>query len=255
MFSPTNKKVVVTGGAQGIGRAISKIFAEQGALVSPWDIDREALEDLQDEYSGLASQFLPLPCDVASETEVRESAMHLAKVWNRVDILINNAGINIVKPLEELNTEEWNRVIAINLQSIYLVTRYLLPLMPQGASIINIASTRALMSEPNTEAYSASKGGILALTHAMAISLAPRRIRVNAISPGWIETSNWKKRSIRKEPLLRDIDHLQHPAGRVGKPEDIAYACLFLSSEEASFITGVNLVVDGGMNVKMIYAE
>jgi NAD(P)-dependent dehydrogenase (short-subunit alcohol dehydrogenase family) len=160
-----------------------------------------------------------------------------------------------VKPLEELSTEEWNRVIATNLQSVYLVTRYLLPLMPRGASIINIASTRALMSEPNTEAYSASKGGILALTHAMAISLAPRGIRVNAISPGWIETSNWKKRSIRKEPLLRDIDHLQHPAGRVGKPEDIAYACLFLSSEEASFITGVNLVVDGGMTVKMIYAE
>lgn len=250
MFSPAGKKVVVSGEAQGIGRAISKIFAEQGALVSPWDIDREALEDLQEEYSELASQFLPLPCDVTSGTEAGENAKRLAEARNQVDIVINNAGINVVKSLGELGIEEWNRVITTNLQSVYLLTHYLLPLMPRGASIINIASTRALMSEPSTEAHSASKGGILSLTHALAISLAPRRIRVNAISPGWIETSNWKKRSIRKEPVLRDINHLQHPAGRVSKPEDIAYACLFLSSEEASFITGVNLVIDGGITVK-----
>ncbi|MGC8779158.1 MAG: SDR family oxidoreductase, partial [Candidatus Caldatribacteriaceae bacterium] len=130
-----------------------------------------------------------------------------------------------------------------------------LPFFSEHAAIVNIASTRALMSEPHTEAYSAAKGGVLSLTHALAVSLAPRHIRVNAISPGWIEVSVWKKKALRKEPELRPIDHLQHPAGRVGRPEDIASACLFLASPEAGFITGANLVIDGGMTVKMLYAE
>lgn len=114
-----------------------------------------------------------------------------------------------------------------------------------GGSIINIASTRAFMSEPNSEAYAASKGGIIALTHALAVSFAPDHIQVNAISPGWIETGDYGQ--------LREIDHLQHPAGRVGRPDDIARACLYLTSEGNDFITGANLVIDGGMTRKMIY--
>jgi len=121
-------------------------------------------------------------------------------------------------------------------------------------AIVNIASTRAIQSEPNTEAYSASKGGILALTHSLAMSLGPD-IRVNCISPGWIDVSEWKKSQQAKKPHLTKMDHAQHPAGRVGKPEDIAALVAFLISDEAGFITGQNFVVDGGMTKKMIYEE
>lgn len=118
--------------------------------------------------------------------------------------------------------------------------------------MVNIASSRALSSEPNTEAYTASKGGVVALTHALANSLGPD-VRVNAVSPGWIETRDWQKLSNRKEPDLREIDHKQHPAGRVGRPEDVAHLVAFLLSNRAGFITGQNVVIDGGMSTKMIY--
>jgi NAD(P)-dependent dehydrogenase (short-subunit alcohol dehydrogenase family) len=134
-----------------------------------------------------------------------------------------------------------------------LCSKYAYPyLKKEKGVIINIASTRAFMSEPNTEAYSASKGGIYALTHALAISLGPD-IRVNCISPGWIEVSEWKKKSLRKPAELTELDHKQHPAGRVGRPEDIASLVLYLISDEAGFITGANFIVDGGMTRKMIY--
>jgi NAD(P)-dependent dehydrogenase (short-subunit alcohol dehydrogenase family) len=119
----------------------------------------------------------------------------------------------------------------------------------------NIASSRAFMSEPDTEAYSASKGGIISLTHSLAVSLGKHGISVNSISPGWIDVSNWQKKSNSGQALSRDLDHSQHPVGRVGTPEDIANACMFLCSGEAGFITGTNLMVDGGMTIKMIYAE
>jgi NAD(P)-dependent dehydrogenase (short-subunit alcohol dehydrogenase family) len=249
------KRVIVTGGAQGIGKAVSRAFLKRGALVSPWDVDREALEELESEWSEYREHLLPLQVDVGLEEPVARGAEEIARRWSGVDILINNAGVFLQKPLEMLTLAEWDRVLAVDLRSIFLMVRAFSPLFSENAAIINIASTRALMSEPHTEAYSAAKGGVLSLTHALAISLAPRKIRVNAISPGWIEVSGWKKKSLRREPELRPIDHLQHPAGRVGRPEDIAAACLFLASEEAGFITGANLVVDGGMTVKMIYAE
>ena len=249
------KRVIVTGGAQGIGKAVSRAFLERGALVSPWDVDREALEELESEWSDYREHLLPLQVDVGLEESVAQGAEEIARRWQGVDILINNAGVFLQKPLEMLTPAEWDRILAVDLRSIFLMVRALFSLFSENAAIINIASTRALMSEPHTEAYSAAKGGVLSLTHALAISLAPRKIRVNAISPGWIEVSGWKKKSLRREPELRPIDHLQHPAGRVGKPEDIAAACLFLASEEAGFITGANLVVDGGMTVKMLYAE
>lgn len=168
---------------------------------------------------------------------------------------MNNAGFGNWKTIEERTVEEWDEVINVNLRAPYLMVKHLLPALKRGAAVVNIASTRALMSEPKGEPYAASKGGLLSLTHALAISLGPRGIRVNAISPGWIEVSEYKKRSKRQVPQLREVDHLQHPAGRVGKPEDVANAILFLCSAESSFITGTNLVVDGGMTVKMIYVE
>lgn len=157
--------------------------------------------------------------------------------------------------MEQLSLEAWNRVLAVNLTGAFLCVKHAAPHLRQTrGAVVDIASTRALQSEPHTEAYSASKGGLLALTHALAISLGPA-VRVNAISPGWIEVSNWKKSGRRRPPTLRPVEHAQHPAGRVGTPEDIATMAAFLLSEVSGFITGQNFIVDGGMTRKMIYVE
>jgi NAD(P)-dependent dehydrogenase (short-subunit alcohol dehydrogenase family) len=175
------------------------------------------------------------------------------KIFHRLDVLINNAAISINKPVSKLSLNEWNRVIAVNLTGTFLCAKYAAPhLKKEHGVILNIASTRAFMSEPDTEAYSASKGGIIALTHALAVSLGPE-VRVNCISPGWIEVREWRKKSQRNKPDLSALDHSQHPAGRVGEPEDIASLAEFLISDEAGFISGANFIADGGMTRKMIY--
>ncbi|MGE0082079.1 MAG: SDR family oxidoreductase, partial [Thiohalomonadaceae bacterium] len=157
--------------------------------------------------------------------------------------------------LTDLAVEQWQRIIGVTLTGAFLCARAAAPLLrrPSGC-IINIASTRALMSEPHTEAYAASKGGLVALTHALAVSLGPE-VRVNCISPGWIDVSAWKKSRVREQAVLRPQDHAQHPAGRVGRPEDLATMALFLAGDGAGFVTGQNFVVDGGMTRKMIYVE
>jgi NAD(P)-dependent dehydrogenase (short-subunit alcohol dehydrogenase family) len=249
------KTAVVTGGAQGIGAIISLELAKAGFFVIIADFDPEAGREHEHALTsqGLGAAFMTT--DVSDEDSVRGLFDALAEQRGSVDLLVNNAGVNDVAPIEERPMARWHRVIAINLTGAYMCARYALPLMPEGSSIVNIASTRAFMSEPDTEPYSASKGGLIALTHSLAISLADRRIRVNAVSPGWIDVSAYKKSTKRKQEALRPIDHAQHPVGRVGIPRDIAEACLFLAdSEKAGFITGTNLMIDGGMTVKMIYA-
>lgn len=238
-----NKRiVVVTGGKRGIGAAVVDAFLAQGSLVialdrdfSPGLVRSEASQDLYT-YRGDVSQ----PIEVQAFTEVLQE-------FGRVDVLVNNAGIGIFKPLEDLEIDEWNYVLNTNLRGPFLMTKFLLPLLRKGQnpSIINIASTRAFQSEPNTESYSASKGGVVALTHSLAVSLSRYGIRVNCISPGWIETN--------PDAELTNEDHKQHLVGRVGVPSDIAHACVYLASPEAGFITGTNLTIDGGMTVKMIY--
>ncbi|WP_029671888.1 SDR family oxidoreductase [Caldicellulosiruptor acetigenus] len=250
------KNVVITGAAQGIGLVTALSFLENGATVFAIDNDREAIEDATfDFFDKFKDRITFFECDLASAKELELVCHRIGETAGKIDVLVNNAAVSSTKWIEERSVDEWDRVIDVNLRAPYLMVKFLLPYLKEGASIVNIASTRALMSEPNTEPYSASKGGILALTHSLALSLSSRKIRVNAISPGWIETSNYKKRRHRQQPQLREIDHLQHPAGRVGVPEDIANAILFLSSEKSSFITGTNLIVDGGMTVKMIYEE
>jgi len=168
--------------------------------------------------------------------------------FGRLDAVVSNAGIMIRKPLRRLTVSKWHRVLDTNLTAAFLFARAAeKPLRSARGAMVTIASTRALMSEPNTESYSASKGGLLALTHALAISLAPD-VRVNCVSPGWIETKNY--------PSLRRKDHAQHPAGRVGKPEDIAeLVAWLLDGKRSGFVTGANFIVDGGMTRKMIYVE
>jgi NAD(P)-dependent dehydrogenase (short-subunit alcohol dehydrogenase family) len=219
-------------------------------------VDAEAGEECVDEL-GEIGPLLFVPADVSDEDEVSDSLAETVGRLGRLDGLINNAALAdpFQAPVEELPLDSWLEVIDINLTGAFLTAKHAVPHLRRTAgAIVNIASTRALQSEPNTEAYAASKGGLLALTHALALSLGPD-IRVNAISPGWIDTSAWRKRAERHPAELTDADHLQHPAGRVGTPEDVAAMAAFLLSQEAGFITGQNFVVDGGMTRRMIYEE
>lgn len=247
-----NKVAIITGGGQGIGKATAKKLLEKNISVIIAEIDEEAGKEVEEEYSTLGNiKFIKT--DISQEEDVKNMIAKTVEIFGKINYLINNAGISINKHISELTLEEWNKVISVNLTGAFLCSKYAYPyLKKEKGVIINISSTRAFMSEPNTEAYSASKGGIYALTHALAISLGPE-VRVNCISPGWIEVSEWKKKSLRKPPELTELDHKQHPAGRVGKPEDIASLILYLISDEASFITGANFIVDGGMTRKMIY--
>ncbi len=247
-----NITAIVTGGAQGIGRAIAMEFLKEGKTVIIADSDeqagRETLENLKD--SGVV-RFLPT--DVSDEKSVMKTVSDTVRETGRIDIVVNNAGLFRVKPVTELTLEEWNRIIGVNLTGAFLMAKHAAPhLKKTRGTIVNIASTRALQSEKDTESYSASKGGIVALTHSLAVSLGPD-IRVNCVSPGWIDVSDWKKSGESKQANISDADREQHPAGRVGTPSDIARMVSFLCRPENSFITGANYTVDGGMTRRMIY--
>ena len=245
---------IVTGGAQGIGKATARRLLEKGMNVAIADVDEEAGRETVLEYEGFGNiRFIP--CDVSDDAQVRRLIDDAVGEFRGIDALVNNAGISRFKPLDEATLQDWNAVIGTNLTGAFLCSKYAAPyLRDSRGAIVNIASTRALMSEPNTEAYAASKGGIVALTHALAVSLGPL-VRANCICPGWIELGEWKKKSARKIPRHTAQDRQQHPAGRVGVPNDIAALVDYLLSSDAGFITGANFVVDGGMTRKMIYAE
>ena len=247
---------LVTGGGQGIGKCIVRRLHNAGMAVAIAEIDAEACREIEEEYAHLDSvQFWET--DVADEASVESAVRQTMNHFDRLDALVNNAGIAnpANAPVHELSLEQWNRVIGTNLTGMFLCVKHSVPYLKRfRGAVVNIASTRAIQSEPHTEAYSASKGGVLALTHALAMTLGPE-IRVTCISPGWIDVTELKKASRLLPSDLSTIDHAQHPAGRVGKPEDVAALVEFLISDEAGFITGQNFVVDGGMTKKMIYAE
>lgn len=244
-----NKTVIVTGAGNGIGSVIAAHYARQGAAVALWDRDAEGLRTVQESLEKEGFKVISRVIDLTNPDEIVTGFEQDGGTLGRIDVLINNAGLGHTQSPYELAVDDWDYVLNTNLRGTFLCAREAAKVMrTQGrGAIVNIASTRALMSEPNTEAYAASKGGILALTHALAISLGPDHITVNAISPGWIETGDYSQ--------LKTTDHAQHPAGRVGKPDDIARACLYLTNPENDFITGTNLVIDGGMTRKMIYED
>jgi hypothetical protein len=249
-----NKVAVVTGGGQGIGKATVMKLLARGMRVVIADKDDDAAAEAADELSTPDRAF-GIQTDVAEEDSVRDMIAETVASFGRLDLLVNNAGHGTKEPfaVEDLDLAEWNRVIGTNLTGVFLCTKHAVPhLRKQRGAIVNIASTRAFQSEPDTEAYAASKGGIVALTHALAVSLGPD-IRVNCISPGWIVVDEWQKSTNRKAAQIRPQDNAQHPAGRVGHPEDIAEMAAYLASQRAGFITGQNFVIDGGMSRKMIY--
>ncbi len=247
-----NRVAIITGGAQGIGKAIGAQLLGRGMAIVIADNDKEAGRETLAEFQALGDVRF-IVTDVAREPGVQKMVASAIKAFGRLDVLVNNAAITANAAPARLKLADWNRVLAVNLTGAFLCAKHAAAhLRRSRGAIINIASTRALMSEPGTEAYSASKGGIVALTHALAMSLGPR-VRVNCISPGWIETESSRKTSLRRVPDLSREDHRQHPVGRVGLPADIAALVDYLVSEAAGFITAANFVVDGGMTRKMIY--
>ncbi|HEX5660955.1 MAG TPA: glucose 1-dehydrogenase [Polyangiales bacterium] len=246
---------IVTGGGQGIGRAAAERLLHDGYRVSIFERDATAravvLEALPKERT------LVFDIDVSNEDQVLQGVVETVAHFGSLDALINNAAISnpYTAPIEQLELSAWENILRVNLTSAFLCVKHAVPALRKShrAAIVNVASTRALQSEPNHEAYASSKGALLSLTHALSISLGPH-IRVNAVSPGWVDTRVLSAKRVSAGPL-RDEDHAQHPVGRVGQPADIAGLIAFLVSAEAAFVTGQNFVADGGMTKKMIYAE
>lgn len=242
------QRVFVTGGANGIGKAIVKAFCKDGYQVAFCD---------QDEIMGMktaketGAAFYKI--DISDKNALENCMQCILKKWEDIDILINNAGISEFSPITETNVEDFDKILFTNLRPVFITSRVLAIHRKSQDSpnpfgrIVNICSTRYLMSEPGSEGYAASKGGIYSLTHALALSLAEWHITVNSISPGWIQNRDYEQ--------LKPEDHAQHPSGRVGKPEDIARMCLFLCRKENDFINGENITIDGGMTKKMIYTD
>jgi len=245
------KTVLVTGAANGIGMAITERLIGEGARVCAIDADAAALAALG---RRLGAGVVTVVGDVRDERVLTSARAALAERLGPCDGLVNNAGIMVRRPLAELSLADWQAVLDVNLTAALRYTQALATdLAAQQGAVVNICSTRAHMSEPDTEAYAAAKGGLLALTHALAVSLAPR-VRVNAVSPGWIDVS--ARGPGRRPTELRPLDHEQHPAGRVGRPEDVAELVAFLlDGTLAGFVTGAEFVADGGMTRKMIYVE
>lgn len=243
------KVVVITGAGKGIGAAVAAGYAAEGARVAAVERDAELVEQTVRGIVAAGGQAAAFTADISRPEAIEAVFQAIEEQFGRVDVLINNAGLGIWRSPYDLALDEWDYVLNTNLRGTFLCAKEAAKRMRQhgGGAIVNLASTRAFMSEPNSEAYAASKGGIVALTHALAVSLGPDHVRVNAISPGWIETGDYD--------ALRPEDHEQHPAGRVGRPDDIVRACFYLTDPANDFVTGINMVIDGGMTRKMIYEE
>lgn len=244
------KRVFVTGGALGIGRAIVTAFCKEGARVAFCDINEKAAMVLCESLPAFVQFY---KADVADAEAITKVINRVINNWGDIDILVNNVGISNFSALTETSVEQFDKIISTNLRPAFITSQALAIHRNNEVGkkcygrIINIASTRYQQSEPGSEGYAASKGGIVSLTHALALSLSEYNITVNCISPGWIQNEDYL--------FLKPTDHLQHPSGRVGCPEDIARICLFLCAPENDFINGQNITADGGMSKKMIYQE
>lgn len=245
-----NSKVcVITGGANGIGRCIAEEFLLAGADVAVIDVDAASGEKLISGYG--AERVLFMEGDIAKKEVLEAFSGAVFRRFEQVDYLINNACVSKKGLVSACGFEDFDYVLRVGVVAPYYLTKLFSGSFAPGAAVVNIASTRAFMSQSDTESYTAAKGGISALTHAMAVSLAGR-VRVNAVSPGWIETGAYQHDDSFL-PKHSEPDKAQHPVYRVGVPKDITKTVLFLCSDDAAFITGENITVDGGMTKRMIY--
>lgn len=220
------KVVVITGGAQGIGKCIAESFKKEGAFVEVIDIQEG------DFYQG----------DISKKSDLENFANYVISKYGKVDALINNAA-PLMKGIDDCSYEDFDYALAVGVKAPFYLSKLFKDVFSQGASIVNITSTRALMSQPQTESYSASKGAISSLTHALMMSFQGK-VRVNSIAPGWIDTTG---------TTYEGPDAYQQPSGRVGNPHDIAEMVMYLCSDKAGFINGENITIDGGMTRHMIY--
>lgn len=249
-FSLAGKVAMVTGAASGIGRAIALRLAAAGARVALLDVDGERGEGVAAEIRSRGGEALFLRCDVTSDRDCRAAVSAVKDTFGRIDILCNNAGIIRRRSVVELEEAEWDLVLAVNLKSVYLLSRHVIPVMAAqgGGSIINTGSGWGLVGGPRAAAYCAAKGGVVNLTRAMAIDHGPQGIRVNCVCPGDTDTP-----LLREEARQLGVDEVRflasaadRPLPRLGRPEDVADAVLYLASDMSSWVTGTILVVDGG---------
>lgn len=245
-----DKIAIVTGGSRGIGHATAKRFAQEGAKVIIVDIAENEGHETERTLREYVSESLFIPADVTRESDWQSVMNIVKKNYGRLDILFNNAGTNLIKPATEITEKEWDSIITLNLKSVFFGTKYSVSMMLKagGGSIINTASTAALIALPKMSVYSASKGGVLSLTRQLASEYASYNIRVNCICPGVTLTPLVQREMdlglVTSETLIHGV-----PMGRFGKPSEIAAAVLFLASDDASYVTGTALVVDGGRTV------
>ncbi len=245
------KVAIVTGSASGIGAGIAERFVEAGASVAILDVNgqgaRRVAESLLTKGPALAVE-----CDVAVEEQVKHAIAQTLERFGKLDVLVNNAGIEVFGTVVEVSSEQWDRQVGVNLKGAFLCSKYSVPhLRGRGGAIVNIVSIHAIVGYAGTVAYDASKSGLMGLTRAMALDHAREGIRVNAICPGYTDTpmlAEWVEKQPDRDETMKQVLRI-HPLGRIGKPRDIAEAALFLASDAASFITGATLVVDGALTI------
>jgi len=246
---------VISGGAQGIGRAIASLFQREGACV--FILDRDAISgkntatELTEQNSSLPVKYIPT--NLREPEQIQNAVEIVGKAHGRMDVLVNNAGVEIEKSLEKLALADWDLILDVNLRGAFLLTQASVPLFPSsGGAIINISSIHASHAFPDSIPYACSKAGLVALTRNLALELADRRIRVNCICPGYIDTRLWDEylRNSADPKALADQTTALHPVGRRGMPADVSESALFLASDSSSFITGIDLVVDGGLTLR-----
>ena len=258
MFRLDGKRALITGAGSGIGEAIATLFSAQGAHVIVADVQADAAQRVADVIARQGGDATPLALDVTNEDQVRTSFEQLADQQGRLDLLVNNAGISHVGTILETSLQDWERVLRVNAGGVFLCAREAVRLMlrqePKGGVIINMSSVAAMIGVERRLPYSASKGAVLALTRSIAMDFVDQSIRCNAICPGTVQTpfvEGYLKRSFPgQEDAVRQTLHARQPIGRMGRPEEIAAAALYLASDEAAFITGSTLVIDGGWTAK-----
>lgn len=251
----SGKVAVVTGAAMGIGKGIATVFVREGAMVSLADVNTQAGLAAETELRQQGYRVIFVPTDVSDEEQVRALMTKTWETFGALHILVNNAGIGVYTSVPQTSREQWDRCLAVNLTGVFLCSKHAIPLIKSsgGGSIINIASVHAYQNVGGTAPYAASKGGVVALTRVMAIDHARDGIRVNAICPGWVDTPLVRSvfgASPDPEGMRRQVTSRQL-LGRLGTPEDIGYAALYLASDEASFVTGTSLFVDAGLTAQL----
>ncbi len=247
-----DKVAIVTGSSKGIGEGIARVFSREGARVVVTCRTEDAGRKMADEFGASEDKALFVKTDVKNSREIREMIDITVAKFGKLDILVNNAGYHLSKNVEETSEEEWEFIINTNLRSTFLCSKYAIPcLRKTRGNIINISSMVGLVGQPNAGAYSATKGGQIAMTKNMAIDFAPDGIRVNVICPGWIQTplvEDWFLQ--QKDPnAARKYIFSQHPLGRIGTIEECGKAALYLASDDAAFVTGIALNIDGGITL------